>query len=232
MRHRSQGRGPGECPPGCRHFLLPLIRDAPLRPCRFDASGGLPVPSAVAESPAGPPVFASPGPPRGAKCRLLHPAGPPEPAPPARANRREPPGRSLRQITTWPGALPISPHPWLRAILRSREPAARAVRLTLAWPGARAAQPLPLLRPGPPLRMPVDAVPGLRQVVVARPRSEALPSCPAFQDVVRFQDQTESGDPLSASRARRAKSQRRPTSGGTQLRQAAVKPGQVPTERH
>ena len=72
-------------------------------------------------------------------------------------------GRSLRQITTWPGALPISPHPWLRAILRSREPAARAVRLTLAWPGARAAQPLPLLRPGPPLWMLVDVVPSLRK---------------------------------------------------------------------
>ena len=61
---------------------------------------------------------------------------------------------------------------------------------------------------------------------------EPLLSCPAVQGLVRFQDQTESGDPLSASRARRAKSQRRPTSGGTQLRQAAVKPGQVPTERH
>jgi hypothetical protein len=36
----------------------------------------------------------------------------------------------------------------------------------------------------------------------------------------------------ASPRKSQTKSQRRPTSGDTQLRQATVKPGQVPTERH
>src|SRR5262245_43994084 len=39
------------------------------------------------------------------------------------------------------------------------------------------------------------------------------------------------GRPASPRKSQ-TKSQRRPTSGDTQLRQATVKPGQVPTERH
>src|SRR5262249_25055287 len=38
--------------------------------------------------------------------------------------------------------------------------------------------------------------------------------------------------PIHPPRKSQTKSQRRPTSGDTQLRQATVKPGQVPTERH
>jgi hypothetical protein len=70
------------------------------------------------------------------------------------------------------------------------------------------------------------------QVVATRTRYGVPPSCPAVPGVVRFQHQTESTDRLSASPARKShsKSQRRPVSGDTQLRQATVEAGQVPSE--
>ena len=70
------------------------------------------------------------------------------------------------------------------------------------------------------------------QVVATRTRYGVPPSCPAGPGVVRFQHQTESTDRLSASPARKShsKSQRRPVSGGTQLPQATVEAGQVPSE--
>ena len=73
--------------------------------------------------------------------------------------------------------------------------------------------------------------PGLQ--VGCQERSGALPSCPAARGVVRFQDQTESSDPRQRLPRRKSqtKSQRRPVPGDTQLRQATVEPGQVPTNR-